>query len=256
MNKMIDLLKQFGLSEYGSKAYIYLVQNPGITAYKLSELSSVPNSKIYESLNKLEEQGLVYYNLQNQKKFYYAISPKQTVELFEKKQNNALLQLEEEMDKLNISNQNDAIQIEVLTNSSNIYSNISEAVKTAKKQITVSIWPDIYEVIDKNAHKDIHIQGMTFQVDKPGHDLINHRYTNYVQSSLTLKPFIVIIDNQYMIYGQTPDDDMRAYISRDSTQIKMMKDYIWHDVLVNLYISKFEENIEDEITLKRKRFFS
>ncbi|UTI84567.1 hypothetical protein NIT60_09235 [Mammaliicoccus sciuri] len=59
-----------------------------------------------------------------------------------------------------------------------------------------------------------------------------------------------------MIYGQTAESNMRAYISYDHTQIKMMKDYIWHDVLVNKYISKFEEDIEDEITLKRKTFFS
>lgn len=75
MNQMIDILKRFGLSEYGSKAYIALVQNPGITAYKLSEISSVPRSKIYEALNKLDEQGLAYFNLQDQKKYYYALSP-------------------------------------------------------------------------------------------------------------------------------------------------------------------------------------
>ncbi|WP_436888431.1 TrmB family transcriptional regulator [Mammaliicoccus sciuri] len=84
MNQMIDILKRFGLSEYGSKAYIALVQNPGITAYKLSEISSVPRSKIYEALNKLDEQGLAYFNLQDQKKYYYALSPKQTIQLFEK----------------------------------------------------------------------------------------------------------------------------------------------------------------------------
>ncbi|UTI84568.1 helix-turn-helix domain-containing protein [Mammaliicoccus sciuri] len=60
MNQMIDILKRFGLSEYGSKAYIALVQNPGITAYKLSEISSVPRSKIYEdSINLMNKDSLI-----------------------------------------------------------------------------------------------------------------------------------------------------------------------------------------------------
>lgn len=256
MNQMIDILKRFGLSEYGSKAYIALVQNPGITAYKLSEISSVPRSKIYEALNKLDEQGLAYFNLQDQKKYYYALSPKQTIQLFEKKQNEELLQLEQEINKLNIVTDNAPIQIEVLTNESTIIDAVTSAIKQAKRQITVSIWPDLYDILTNHVTEDIHIQGITFQVDQPGYDLINHRYTNYVKSSLALKPFVVIVDDEHMIYGQTAESNMRAYISYDHTQIKMMKDYIWHDVLVNKYINKFEEDIEDEITLKRKTFFS
>lgn len=256
MNQMITILKRFGLSEYGSKSYISLVQNPGITAYKLSEISNVPRSKIYEALNKLEEQGLAYFNLKDQKKYYYALSPEQTIQLFERKQNEELIQLETEINKLNTVTENAQIQIEVLTNKSTIIDNVEYAIQKAEKQMTVSIWPDIYEIITKNINENIHVQGITFQVDQPKYDLINHRYTNYVKSSLTLKPFVVIVDNEYMIYGQTDETDMRAYISRDRTQIKMMKDYIWHDVLVNKYISKFEEDIEDEITLKRKAFFS
>ena len=108
MNQMISILKRFGLSEYGSKAYISLVQNPGITAYKLSEISGVPRSKIYEALNKIEEQGLAYYNLKDQKKFYYAISPEQTIQLFERKQNEELIQLEKEINKLNTVTENAA----------------------------------------------------------------------------------------------------------------------------------------------------
>lgn len=256
MDQMIDILKRFGLSEYGSKAYISLVQNPGITAYKLSEISSVPRSKIYEALNKIEEQGIAYFNLQDQKKYYYALPPKQTIHLFEQKQNEELVQLEKEINKLNIVTENTPIQIEVLTNETTIFNNIEYAIKKANTQITVSIWLDIYQILTKHINKDIHVQGITFQVDQPGYDLINHRYTNYVKNSLTLKPFVVIVDDEYMIYGQTAETNMRAYISRDRTQIKMMKDYIWHDVLVNTYVRKFEEDIEDEITLKRKTFFS
>lgn len=256
MKKMINILKHFGLSEYGSKAYVSLVQNPGITAYKLSEISGVPRSKIYEALNKIEEQGIVYINYQDNKKHYFALDPDQTIKLFENQQQEALSTLEQEIAKLNTDTQHDSVQIEVLTHASAIFEHIKNIIHTAENKITVSIWPDLYKIIQEEIVDHIQLQGITFKVEQPGYDLLNHRPTKYVENSKALKPFIIIIDHTYMIYGQTAEDNMRAYISRDLTQIKMMKDYIWHDVLVNKYLNQNNSEIEQEITLKRKSFFS
>lgn len=55
---ILDELMKLGFSAYEAKAYVALMQNPSITAYEISKLSGVPQSKIYETMKKVVDKGL------------------------------------------------------------------------------------------------------------------------------------------------------------------------------------------------------
>jgi len=56
---LIDQLMNFGLSRLEASAYVALLQEPGITGYRLSHILDKPTANIYKSLKSLELKGLV-----------------------------------------------------------------------------------------------------------------------------------------------------------------------------------------------------
>ena len=53
------ILRELGLTEYETRAYLSLLEKGATTASKVSEHANVPYSKIYETLNSLERKGWV-----------------------------------------------------------------------------------------------------------------------------------------------------------------------------------------------------
>ena len=58
--KVVKILKSCGLTEYESKAYFTLLLTDRAKMWDLSKKSSVPQSKIYFTIEGLERKGLVY----------------------------------------------------------------------------------------------------------------------------------------------------------------------------------------------------
>lgn len=74
-------LKKLGLGEYESKVYLTLVRYGSLEGRKLSKLSSVPQSKIYEVLYKLAEKKFVSI-LEVKPKLFKAIEPRAAIKNF------------------------------------------------------------------------------------------------------------------------------------------------------------------------------
>ena len=68
------LCEYLGLSEYEAKTYISLIREGPSTARRLSMISNVPRTKIYGTLKKLIERGLVVEIPENPKRFL-SVSP-------------------------------------------------------------------------------------------------------------------------------------------------------------------------------------
>ncbi|MBV0903542.1 TrmB family transcriptional regulator [Haloarcula salina] len=55
----VELLKQLGLKEYESKAFVGLTRRESGTAKEVSETSGVPRTRVYDAIRVLESKGLV-----------------------------------------------------------------------------------------------------------------------------------------------------------------------------------------------------
>jgi sugar-specific transcriptional regulator TrmB len=76
LNQMIiSDLRQFGLNEYESRAYLVLTIYGSSIAAFISEHTKIPSSKVYEVLNTLKSKGLVEVSTSKPKRFK-AIDPK------------------------------------------------------------------------------------------------------------------------------------------------------------------------------------
>ena len=56
---IVQAIESLGLSAYEAKAYFALLSESPLTGYKLSKVSGVPRSRIYETIEKLTAKGLV-----------------------------------------------------------------------------------------------------------------------------------------------------------------------------------------------------
>lgn len=66
---VIELLQRLGLTEYAARCYVALLQLGSGTAREVSETTSVPRSRVYDAIGRLEERGLVDTNHASPKVF-------------------------------------------------------------------------------------------------------------------------------------------------------------------------------------------
>ena len=59
VQEAVDVLQQLGLKEYEARCFVGLSQLPAGTAKKLSEMTDVPRTRVYDAVRVLEAQGLV-----------------------------------------------------------------------------------------------------------------------------------------------------------------------------------------------------
>ena len=257
--EIIHQLKKLGFNEYESKSYTALVQNGTSTAYQVSKISGIPRARIYDTLESLVEKGIV---LKEKKKKSMVYSPL-PVEIFLQK---TLAEWEETyrtIDKglreLELTQQNsEDNKVFTIKNQSAILNYCKELIQRAEKRIVISVWSDMYEVLEnelKQINNHVKIQGITFHVDSPCATLEKHRITPYTESADSDHWFILSIDSKEMIYGPSLKEREIAYYADDPIHIRLLEDYIWHDVLVNRLVKQSDENLEQWISSGRKQFF-
>ena len=80
------VLLEAGLTLWESKAYIALLELGSTTTGPLAKKSGVPQSKIYEVLNSLNNKGLASYIIKGKTKYFQASEPKKILALFKEKE--------------------------------------------------------------------------------------------------------------------------------------------------------------------------
>src|SRR3989344_8486717 len=78
-------LKELGLTNNEIKIYLALLQHGVLNPTKLAEITGLHRSYIYDTLERLLEQGIINTILINNKKHYQAVNPKVLREQFELK---------------------------------------------------------------------------------------------------------------------------------------------------------------------------
>ncbi len=69
IEEAIDVLQQLGLKEYEARCFVGLTRLPSGTAKRLSEITDVPRTRVYDAVRVLEAQGLVEIQHTNPQRF-------------------------------------------------------------------------------------------------------------------------------------------------------------------------------------------
>ena len=139
MEKLINSLKNFGLTRYESQAYIALTKLITAQADEIAEISNLPRSKIYEILNDLEKKG--YVEIKRERPLKYTVVSPETV--FKKEKDKLLSDINstEETLKNYYTNQMTEVQAPVwlIHTKEEIIKKEISVISKAKKSISIRI---------------------------------------------------------------------------------------------------------------------
>jgi sugar-specific transcriptional regulator TrmB len=136
-------LREIGLTEYESLAYLALVKSGELTAGKVSELTSIPYSKVYSVLDSLDRKGWIEVK-GGRPRLYYPKSPVEALMAEQLKQENKFEQIKELLieELLPLYEQRgvkEKPEIWIIRGSENIASNIREIIVKVKRELMVAL---------------------------------------------------------------------------------------------------------------------
>jgi HTH-type transcriptional regulator, sugar sensing transcriptional regulator len=89
----LSLLEEIGLTQREIKVYVALLELGLTTSGAIIKKSGVPNSKIYETLEKLMKKGLVSFVFKGSKRHYRAGDPKIIIDFLDEKKRDVQVEL-------------------------------------------------------------------------------------------------------------------------------------------------------------------
>lgn len=258
MQKIIELLKNTGYTQYESKAYIALLQNSEVTAYQISKDSGIPRARIYDVLTTLMVKGIVSKKESTEKTVYSPLP----VDVFLQKTTTAWQEdfknLSQALKDLEVKAPTEEKTVMVLHEEDAILSYCQTIIRAAKNKIILSMWDDMYNKLRpflEARMTELAIHGITLHVENVIPSVDIHRITYFTERPTSSRWFIVSVDSEKLIYGPSLEEQSTAFFTNDPVHIRLLEDYVWHDVLVNRLINRSESQIEDWVKEQRAAFF-
>ncbi len=123
------VLKEIGLTERESKVYLALLELGSITTGPIVKKSGVPNSKIYEILESLQNKALVSWIIKGKTKYFQASNPKKILTIFKEKER----EIENLIPLLESKQKQEKQSVELFEGIKSIFAFLTDLIDTAKK---------------------------------------------------------------------------------------------------------------------------
>lgn len=204
-NDPVDKLVEIGFSEYEAKAYVALLRESPVTGYKLSKLSGVPRSMIYEVMDKLTARGAAM-TLRTGKSTKYAPIP--AAEFLD--------QLHREHEELTTSLKNDlsalssAPDLDYVWNiegHENIMAKAMEMIEQAKSRIYLALLPTTFPTLQPALEGAIRrgarvVVYTTSDLDLPGGQVVVAHVSEETLGQARGLGLILVIDGEEVLVGE------------------------------------------------------
>lgn len=248
-SEIIDNLLKIGFSQYEAKVYIASVANPKSTAYELSKLSGVPQSKIYETMKKLLKKGLV--TIDGIKPVKYTVLPtEEFLNKYKSDVDNSISFLKKNINL--ISKKTSLDYICHFSGEFEINFKLKELIKNSKKNIYLSIWAEDYN----NLHEELleaHKRGIkivSVLYEKPDFEVgkVYYHEMEGMQEDAALhgKWLSIVIDESKTLFSIKNGSDNICFLTENKALMLTSECFITHDILLAEIYSKFKDQLDKE----------
>ncbi|GMQ65221.1 TrmB family transcriptional regulator [Vallitalea maricola] len=247
---IIEDMKKLGLSEYEVKAYLNLLEEYPVNGYVLSKNSGIPRSRIYEVLDSLKNKQIVFEQVEDNTTQYYPLEPKLLIGKLKNNFDDILNNVDKYTKKVYYEQQKDN-KLLVIKGRDKIIDFVSTLISQANKRIAVSIWEeeinDMRAMLDAAIKRGVNVKGIYFGKNNSYKDIVSHRRIERYLSEKSERYMIVIIDRIQVVSGIiSRGEDSQVTWTKDTGFVDMSEDYIAHDLMVNLYSKKLNEDQREE----------
>ncbi|MFZ4453632.1 TrmB family transcriptional regulator [Salibacterium aidingense] len=253
MEKIIDTLKEFGLTEYEAKIYVTLLSNQLSNGNTIAKLSGVPAPKVYGVLQKMNEKGLVFTvsGGNNGKQVRY--SPLPYKELLKTKKETFMDHLEFLDDTLSEVSSNSDVdwsELFVIEGYSPSIEVVQTAVAECESELIISCWKrefdELKELLLKTHHRGVKIVTLIFDDNESDVPWVNFTHSKEgVALDRHKGEFSIVVDNKKAILLQSLDRSPHSVVSSHPVMVSTTRNYIRHDIYVNRIIHDFGRTITE-----------
>jgi len=245
-DKIVSNLEKLGLSNYEARAYLAALNQPPITGYKLSKLSGVPRSRIYETIEKLISKGLLVFQ-SGEKNFVSPLGFKSFLNNIEKENNESIKYLREKLPEVN---QQEKEGVWNIIGRDQIFETVRGMVSGARKCVYVEMFgndlPLIKQVVEDRQKKNVEVLGIYCGENTVR---IKNFFPHLGDSCATCNEIALCVDGKHALIGSTwPADDATAALTQNKGFVYITEQYIKHEIfLYKLYAGKDEQSIKNYI---------
>jgi len=247
--EILDRMAQLGFNKYEAKTYITLLEESGISAYEISKQSGVPQSKIYETVKGLVEEGIII--AQGSNPVHYSPLPlKEFISRYRKKLEENLSTLEDELK--DIGQQPDIDYMWHFQGEQSCLDKAKEIIQDSEKSLLMEIWEEELEGIKDeliNAEaRNVSITTVFYgeSTELPG-EVFYHRLEGLSQSATEEGRWLTVIaDKQNCFFGSFGSEETEAIWTQNKAFMLMAKSFISHDI----YISEINKELGEELDKK------
>ena len=245
---MVERLTQLGFSQYEAKTYVGLLVNGEQTGYALSNLTGVPQPKVYETLRRLLERGAVIQLLEKPAT-YSAIPAKQLFTSLEADFKQRLADAQEGLKRLQLGSAEDQRELIWKLNSfENILnratSSITSAISTVYLSGTTASLERLKGVVTGASERGVNIvmlhfgplpfalpRGRTFRHASTEGSLYPHHQAHHLA---------IVADSARALWAIARDGQLwEGLYSEDGIFASVVKGYIRHDVMIQRIYADF-----------------
>ncbi len=242
----VAALNSLGLTSYEAKAYIALLQKHPSHGHEISRRSGVPGPKIYETLNRMMQRGLVA--TQNTDPQMY--SPLPYREFLTRKKNE--FQRTEELltaDLEEISMPPVDITLWQLTDHDILIAKARDLIDSAKKTVLMSLWPPQGRLLEKNlaAARERGAAIVSIQFEREGIEIgkvFHHIQVDTVYERHSGELTMVVDESVGLFMSQPPGREWNGFWTTNPGVVKLMTNYVRHDIYSNKLIYRFAPEIK------------
>jgi predicted transcriptional regulator len=242
-DNIISRLEKMGLSNYEARAYLAALNQPPITGYKLSQLSGVPRSRIYETIEKLISKGLLVFQ-SGEKNFVAPLDFKTFLNRIERENSESIKYLREKLPKVN---QHDDKGVWSISGREQIFEIVGDMILGARKYVYVEMSgndiPLIKQSVQNSQKKNIQVWGIYCGESKVQ---IKNFFPHLGDSCATCTEIALCVDGKHALIGSTwPVDTATAALTQNNGFVYITEQYIKHEVFLHLlYAGKDKQAIK------------
>ena len=244
----VDALNNMGLTVFEAKTYLTLLQKHPSHGHEISRRSGVPGPKIYETLSRMVQKGLVAV-LNTDPQMY---SPLPYQEFLTRKSNE--FQVTEQLLAANLEKISmPAVDITLwqLTNHDVLIAKARDLIDGAKKAVLTSMWPPQGRLLEKSlaaarqrgvAIVSIQFEQEVIEVGK----VFRHVQVDTVYDRHSGELTMVVDESVGLFMSRPPDREWNGFWTTNPGVVKLMTNYIRHDIYSNKLIYRFEKAVKEE----------
>lgn len=241
--RAIASLEDLGFSNYEAKAYWGLIQENAISGYRLSKLTGIPRSRIYEILERLTVKGFAI-QLQSDPVEYVPLAVEDLMTQLKGNFDDKLSILKTEVERLSTKGTQESIWN--LRTREMIINRARAMIIKAQKSIYLVAWAETIEEL-RTELKDAANQGIRIVTISCGEisSLAGIHYKHAFEEDLVQmdnSSINLVIDGNEVLVGETlPADSCQAAWSNNSGLIFVTEEYIRHEVYIHKIIERLSE---------------